>query len=85
MHRKKHSKTALPVSKYRPPKVQFGMSPMVVGAVAGMLTGMIVEFIKGPHQVYMQLGGVLGIFFGALIEGIRYWWRKRKQRRPIKP
>ncbi len=82
MKRAKAIKVALPARKARPVKVQFGMMPLVIGVVTGMLAGLIVELIKGPHQIYMQIGGIAGIALGALVEGVRYAWRKWKRGQP---
>lgn len=64
----------------RPPKAKFAMTGIVTGFVAGMVFGFVVEMASKPSPIFMQVGGIIGIATGGLVESARYWWRARLYR-----
>lgn len=59
----------------RPPKPKFAMTGVVVGSVAGIALGFVVETASKPNVIFMQVGGIVGIATGLLVESVHYWWR----------
>lgn len=65
----------------RGPKVEFGMLGMMIGAGAGLLVGFVWELVSGPKVVTSQVAGVAGLAIGAAVEGVRYGWRRWRQKK----
>jgi hypothetical protein len=59
----------------RPSKPKFAMTGIVAGVVAGMAFGGVVEMASKPSPIFMQIGGIVGLATGALVESVRYWWQ----------
>lgn len=53
------------------------------GAVVGLIGGLVVGLLKHRTLLFMQLGGVVGISAGALVETVRFYWRKRGAQGPF--
>lgn len=69
----------------RLPKVQFELTWVAIGVFAGMLAGFILELATRRFKSNtMQLGGFAGSAAGALVETVRFWWRKRRLRQSAK-
>lgn len=60
----------------RLPKPKFAMTGIVAGVVVGMALGGVVEMASRPSPIFMQIGGIVGLAAGVLVESVRYWWRK---------
>ncbi len=52
------------------------------GAAVGLIGGLVVGLLKHHTLLFMQLGGVVGISAGALVEAVRFFWRKRADQGP---
>ena len=61
--------------------MEFSWTGIVIGAFTGMLVGLILSMVLKPNLLRAQLCGAAGLALGALVEGVRFWWRKRKRRR----
>jgi hypothetical protein len=78
------------VSKYerlrRPPKPEFALTGILIGAFAGEALAVTVEVaISQPNRWIMLAGGIAGIALGSLFETARLWRRMRKWRESRKP
>ncbi|MDP3073801.1 MAG: hypothetical protein Q8N18_26185 [Opitutaceae bacterium] len=65
----------------RPAAAEFEMTGLAVGAGCGMLVGVAAEFVVRPSALIMFAGGVAGAALGGVVELVRFWWRKRAQKK----
>lgn len=63
------------------PRERFALTAPLVGAAGGMIIGLIVEMITRRSLVVMQVGGLIGITAGAVVESVRLWWRRYSDRK----
>lgn len=63
------------------PKAEFAVTGLIVGACVGMIIGLVVEILGHRSLMVMQAGGIVGIVVGALVETVRFWWRKQRYRK----
>ena len=63
---------------HRPARPEFGMAGIAIGLGAGMAVGFVAEVAAHRGMMVMQAGGAAGAAVGALVEALRFWWRRRK-------
>lgn len=68
----------------QPVKPEIGRTWVVVGLLLGLLVGFIVELAWRRAAIIMLAGGLAGALSGAVVEGARFWHRRRKFRRARK-
>ena len=70
----------------RPPKSEFALTGILIGAFAGEALAATVEVAMGqPNRWIMLAGGIAGIALGSVFETARFWRRKRKWHEFRKP
>lgn len=62
----------------RPAKPEFAWFGVIVGLIAGWLTGFTLELLTKPTMLIMLAAGFTGVAIGGALEGIRYWVRLRR-------
>lgn len=62
----------------RPAKPEFAWFGVIVGMIAGWLTGFTLELLTKPMMLLMLAAGFIGVALGFAIEGLRYWVRLRR-------
>ena len=62
----------------RPAKPEFAWFGVIVGLIAGWLTGFTLELLTKPTMLIMLATGFAGVALGGALEGIRYWVRLRR-------
>lgn len=82
MHRARKSSTATNTFKRDrlrgEKKPEFGTSGVLIGLFVGMAVGLVAELVRGGGLIVMQVSGAAGALLGAAVEGVRFWWQKRR-------
>lgn len=57
---------------------EFGTLGVLIGLLVGLAVGLVAEVVRGGGMIVMQLGGAGGALLGTAVEGLRFWWRRRR-------
>ena len=77
--RSKHSNVSKRERDARPAKPEFAWLGVLVGLVAGWITGFALEVVLNrPMKLIMLAAGFAGVALGLALEGLRFWVRLRR-------
>lgn len=76
--RSRSTNASKPERLRRDKKPEFGTAGVVIGLLIGLALGFIAELVRGGGMIVMQAGGAAGALLGAAVEGVQFWWRKRR-------